>query len=98
MRPASLRLGIVPAFAFLGACSSGTPPGSGGAAGIGPVGTCDALPAAGTWENITPPGTSTKPAVNGTVGAAIIVSVVSWIGSWFIGPRGRVEVIRPRRD
>jgi putative membrane protein len=32
------------------------------------------------------------------VGAAIIVSVVSWIGSWFIGPRGRVEVIRPRRD
>jgi putative membrane protein len=28
------------------------------------------------------------------VGAAIIVSVVSWIGSWFIGSRGRVEVIR----
>ena len=32
------------------------------------------------------------------VGAAIIVSVVSWIGSWFIGSRGRVEVIRPPRD
>jgi putative membrane protein len=27
------------------------------------------------------------------VGGAIIVSLVSWIGSWFIGPRGRVEVI-----
>ena len=30
------------------------------------------------------------------VGAALIVSVVSWIGAWFIGPRGRVEVIRPK--
>lgn len=30
------------------------------------------------------------------VGAALIVSVISWIGSWFIGPRGRVEVIRPK--
>ncbi len=29
------------------------------------------------------------------VGGAIIVSIVSWIGSWFIGSRGRVEVIRP---
>jgi len=28
------------------------------------------------------------------VGGAIIVSIVSWIGSWFIGSRGRVEVIR----
>ena len=28
------------------------------------------------------------------VGAALIVSIVSWIGSWFIGPRGRVEIIR----
>ena len=27
------------------------------------------------------------------VGGALIVSIVSWIGSWFIGPRGRVEVI-----
>jgi putative membrane protein len=32
------------------------------------------------------------------VGAAIIVSVVSWIGSWFIGSRGRVEIIRARKD
>ena len=31
------------------------------------------------------------------VGGAIIVSIVSWIGSWFIGSRGRVEVIRNRR-
>ena len=28
------------------------------------------------------------------VGGAIIVSLVSWVGSWFIGPRGRVEIIR----
>ena len=27
------------------------------------------------------------------VGGALIVSIVSWIGSWFIGSRGRVEVI-----
>ena len=34
------------------------------------------------------------------VGAALIVSIVSWVGSWFIGSRGRVEVLRhpPRRD
>ncbi len=25
--------------------------------------------------------------------SALIVSVTGWIGSWFIGPRGRVEVI-----
>jgi putative membrane protein len=31
------------------------------------------------------------------VGSALVVSVVSWIGSWFIGSRGRVEVIRPKR-
>jgi putative membrane protein len=28
------------------------------------------------------------------VGGAIIVSLVSWVGSWFIGSRGRVEIIR----
>jgi putative membrane protein len=28
------------------------------------------------------------------VGGALIVSLVSWVGSWFIGPRGKVEVIR----
>jgi len=27
------------------------------------------------------------------VGGALIVSIISWIGSWFIGPRGRVEII-----
>ena len=32
------------------------------------------------------------------VGASLIVSVVSWIGSWFIGPKGRVEIIRTKRD
>jgi len=31
------------------------------------------------------------------VGAALIVSIVSWVGSWFIGSRGRVEVIRAKR-
>ena len=31
------------------------------------------------------------------VGGSLIVSLVSWIASWFIGSRGRVEVIRPRR-
>jgi putative membrane protein len=32
------------------------------------------------------------------IGGSLIVSVVSWIGSWFIGPKGRVEIIRSRRD
>src|SRR4051812_21795664 len=32
------------------------------------------------------------------VGGAIIVSVVSWIGSWFIGSRGGVEVIRHKNQ
>jgi putative membrane protein len=31
------------------------------------------------------------------VGGALIVSIVSWIGSWFIGARGRVEIIRPKK-
>jgi putative membrane protein len=31
------------------------------------------------------------------VGGSIVVSVVSWIASWFIGSRGRVEIIRPRQ-
>ena len=30
------------------------------------------------------------------VGGALIVSIVSWVGSWFIGSRGRVEVMRPK--
>jgi putative membrane protein len=25
---------------------------------------------------------------------AIIVSLISWIGSWFVGPKGKIEVIR----
>jgi putative membrane protein len=32
------------------------------------------------------------------VGGAIIVSLVSWVGSWFIGSRGRVEIIRAKHD
>jgi putative membrane protein len=30
------------------------------------------------------------------IGGSLIVSVVSWVGSWFIGPKGRVEIIRHR--
>ena len=30
------------------------------------------------------------------IGGSLIVSFVSWIGSWFIGSRGRVEVLRRR--
>jgi putative membrane protein len=32
------------------------------------------------------------------VGGSLIVSIVSWIGSWFIGSKGRVEIIRNKRD
>lgn len=32
------------------------------------------------------------------VGGSLIVSVISWIGSWFIGSRGRVEILRAPRD
>ena len=50
-----------------------------------PVLPCDKLPAAGMWEDITPHGTSSKPAVNGTVGAAIIVDPMDprtvWLGT-----------------
>jgi putative membrane protein len=31
------------------------------------------------------------------VGGSIVVSLVSWMASWFIGSRGRVEIIRPRQ-
>jgi putative membrane protein len=31
------------------------------------------------------------------VGGALIVSIVSWVGSWFIGSRGRVEIIRTKK-
>ena len=32
------------------------------------------------------------------VAGSLIVSVVSWVGSWFIGPKGRVEIIRHRGE
>jgi hypothetical protein len=66
---------------LLGACSGGKSGGGGPAV----VGACDKLPAPGTWEDVTPPGTSTKPADNGTVGAAIIVDPFDprtvWLGT-----------------
>jgi len=31
------------------------------------------------------------------IGGSLIVSLVSWVGSWFIGSRGRVEIIRAKR-
>lgn len=30
-------------------------------------------------------------------GASIVVSLVSWVASWFIGPRGRLETLEARR-
>ena len=27
-------------------------------------------------------------------GSALIVSVISWIGSWLIGPKGRIDIVR----
>src|SRR5690349_6494922 len=32
------------------------------------------------------------------IAGSLIVSIVSWIGSWFIGPKGRVEIIRTRGE
>ena len=29
---------------------------------------------------------------------AIVVSVVSWIGSWFIGPKGKIEILRRKSN
>jgi putative membrane protein len=29
---------------------------------------------------------------------SIVVSVTGWIGSWLIGPKGRIEAFRSRRD
>ena len=59
--------------------------GAGGAKMRPPVGACDGLPASGMWEDVTPPGNSTRPAVNGTVGAAIIVDPFDartvWLGT-----------------
>ena len=33
---------------------------------------------------------------NHGINGALIVSIVSWVGSWFIGSKGNVEVIRPK--
>src|SRR6266404_6252586 len=59
--------------------------GSGDAGMHPPVGTCDNLPAPGMWQDVTPPGESSKPAVNGTVGGAIIVDPFDprtvWLGT-----------------
>jgi len=71
-----------------GTSSSGTAGMTGAAGGPTkhpPLGACDKLPAPGAWEDVTPPGMSTKPAVNGTVGAAIIVDPFDsrrvWLGT-----------------
>ena len=29
---------------------------------------------------------------------AIVVGVTGWVGSWFIGPKGRIETFRSRHD
>ena len=65
---------------------SSTGAGTSGSAGTRPdVLPCDELPASGMWEDITPPGMSSKQAVNGTVGAAIIVDPFDartvWLGT-----------------
>jgi hypothetical protein len=71
-----------------GGDSNGNVAGSGGMGGAKtrpPVGKCDDLPAAGMWQDVTPAGTSTKTAVNGTVGAAVIVDPFDartvWLGT-----------------
>jgi hypothetical protein len=73
----------------MGGASGGGSSGAGGAgmggANMVPVGACDLLPAPGMWEDVTPLGHSSRPAVNGTVGAAIIVDPFDarklWLGT-----------------
>ncbi len=69
----------------VGAASAAGTAGAGGAKTTQPIGKCDNLPAAGMWQDVTPPGKSSKPAVNGTVGAAIIVDPLDprtvWLGT-----------------
>ena len=89
MRYALLLLSVLSCSCSGGA--SGVHPSSGGTGGTGgvqmplPVGSCDDLPAAGIWQNVTPSGQSSKPAVNGTVGAAVIVDPFDprtvWLGT-----------------
>jgi len=88
-----MRDALLPMFLLVCSCAgnaaSGAKSSAGGTGGVAamppPVGTCDNLPAPGTWQNVTPPGKSSKPAVNGTVGAAIIVdpfdSRTVWLGT-----------------
>jgi len=71
-----------------GVGGSGAGAGNAGTAGtqmLPAVGACDNLPAPGLWQNVTPTGHSSKPAVNGTVGAAIIVDPfdprIVWLGT-----------------
>jgi hypothetical protein len=77
-----MRHPLGPTLVLLGTCLLG---GCSGGKSSQPVGTCDSLPAPGAWENVTPPGTSSKPAVNGTVGAAVIVDPFDprtvWLGT-----------------
>lgn len=62
--------------------NAGTMGAAGNSAAVLP---CDDLPPAGMWQDVTPPGMSEKPAVNGTVGAAIIVDPFDartvWLGT-----------------
>ncbi|MDF3070910.1 MAG: hypothetical protein K0R38_6511, partial [Polyangiaceae bacterium] len=71
-----------------GTSGGGASAGDQGAAGayvLPPVGSCDQLPAAGVWENVTPKGMSTRPAVNGTVASGIISDPLEpgrlWLGT-----------------
>lgn len=32
------------------------------------------------------------------LGGSIIISLTSWVASWYIGPKGKVEVVVVRRD
>jgi len=77
-----------PSSAGTGGAVNAASAGTGGTGGMQiplPVGSCDDLPAAGIWQNVTPPGQSSKPAVNGTVGAAVIVDPFDprtvWLGT-----------------
>jgi hypothetical protein len=81
--PRGLLLLFVAAFTQPGCGSSDDGAATGG--GRRPVGACDDLPQPGVWEDVTPAGHSEKPAVNGTVGAAIIVDPFDprtlWLGT-----------------
>ena len=77
--------------------TGGSAPGGGddGAAGgiaLPPVGSCDALPAPGTWENVTPKGDQSK-AVNGTPGAGIIADPLE-PGRVWLGTSGSAPIFR----